>query len=305
MRSLVVLMVLSIANISFAEEKKVTVTMREGDNIIVSGKAYPGEVLNELKEAKRALQKARMELNKEVRLVNKNKEDLKTFKNEMDEQQDRLRNFVNKVANNTSLTKEEVNKLYSDLMRLRRDLEFKFAVTSVWLDTVVGYVKYLNLRVQRLEEKQWYISLHALVNFEWNTDTNNWTQFNMLGVSGMFMNSKMLLSLDVSAGLNSLTEQFSWAMGASTEYRLTDTWSLGGSVLLGQDLGDMEGAEMLSGSLGPVLRYMHLGGDWTSFSVSLSPCRIGPQGKKEETFNSKPNWYPNFSGLLTLDYFVL
>ena len=127
----------------------------------------------------------------------------------------------------------------------------------------------------------------------------------MLGVSGFFMDAKKLVTVDASAGLNSLNQQFSWALGASVEYRLTNNWSLGGSVLLGQDLGDMEGAETLTGSLGPVLRYMHLSDDWKSFSMSLSPCRIGPQGKKEEVFNGKPAWYPNFSGLLTLDYFVL
>jgi hypothetical protein len=304
MRKSVVVVSLFISSICFAQEEP-QLKMRPGDNFVASGVMIPKSLFDELQAAERALQKARAELSKEVKLVNKDKEDLKTFKNEMDKQQNELRKFVNKFSKGVSVTKEELNQVKMEVSKLRRDLEFRSAMAATWLDSVVRHLNNLDQRVQRLEEKQWHIGLHGLVNFDWNTDKNDWAQFNMLGISGMFTNPKMLVSLDVSAGLNSLTEQFSWAMGASTEYRLTNSWSLGGSVLLGQDLGDMEGAEMLSGSLGPVLRYMHLGGDWTSFSVSLSPCRIGPQGKKEESFNGKPNWYPNFSGLLTLDYFVL
>lgn len=308
MRKLIVLLTILLSNISYAQDASVVgqpnVTMRQGDNFVASGVMVPKTLFDEFQAIQAALRNARLELNKEVKALNKDKEGVNLLKEDLLKTEKKLYDFANKLSTKVVTTQEDINKLKQEVMQVKADLAFKSIAVASHLDMIVTVLNELHDKLKKQAQKQWGFGLHALTNFDWSTEEDNWAQFNMLGVSSYFMNQNLLISLDVSAGINSLSKQLSWGLGASGEYRLNYNWSLGGSMFLAQDLGNLEGTDTLTWTVGPKLRYLNLDHECFKFSVSLSP-QFGVQGKKEESYNSKPDWYPNFGTLLTFDYFVL
>jgi hypothetical protein len=277
---------------------------KDGVNAIMIGKLAPTVVVKELLAAAAEVKKAREELKKEYKRSQLVSTVLTAFAMKLMSLEDAMHKVALQAHVRASLLDDEVQRIKKDLNILRKGFIEGYTAVATHLDAANNAIARLDARVARLEAKQWGIGLHVATSFAWSTDGAGWAQFDTLGIMGYWASPRMMITADIGGGINAHTKALSWNFGGSAEWRINSKFSVGGNMQLSQDLGDMEGAERMTWTAGPVGRYIYWGGEWTTFSITASPFQFGACGKRGFD-GEKPTWTPNIGGLLTIDYFLL
>jgi len=308
MKNLVVVLFIVCLSSNVYAQKLATIPLRNNDNFVASGILYPTSVLNELKAAEKKVKEARLELDKELKSLNKSKNEISELKILMTNLENTVKWTLEKVNTKEYFMESDLNDLKVMVARARILFNITSSNLVEHINQLYNLVNKLEAKLQKAQEKTWGVALHAVVNFDWNTDRNNWNQLDLLGIMGYWENNKLFLSLDLAVGINSLSKSLAWSTGASGEYRLNSNWNIGGKTVFSQDLGDMQGAKKTVWTFGPIGRYLFN----DNFSLSLSP-QFGVHGEKGYLYQKEdksfgltdPMWDLNFGCMLALDYFIM
>lgn len=307
MRMTVILMVLLMAGNVWADKIPPHLQKayeEDSQNAIFIGKVAPSSAVRELNAAAAELKKARLAIRGEVA---KGCRDYNGVQGRIGILEAKAKELIANADKKYKTLQKDVGKLRTDIEALRKHVKFLSIAAAMRMDAAFKALTELDSRTSILEkkaEKQWGIGIQASAAYDYNTGKDNWAQFDTIGVEGYFLSKVLLVSLSVGGGISSLNPGFAWAFGATGEYRVTPHVSLGGAITLIQDMNNMEGAVKTVPTFGPVLRYAHLGDAFTSWAITLSPIKIGPQGNKGIA-GGKPSWNFDIGGALTFTWYVL